>query len=98
MTIGIGAGNPGGGTFDAVVFLATRVTRSPSPLTDEPFERVRRGAGADAEQARAHGDLQFVWWVADIVTARDCRAWWMLHWLEHARHPDSGGVRVRGAR
>ena len=84
MTIGIGAGNPGGGTFHAIVFLDD--DRYAFTLTDEPFERVPQG-GPDltAEQARAHGDLQFVWSVADIVMARDRRAWWMLHWLEGTR-------------
>ena len=84
ITIGIGAGNPGGGTFHATVFLAEESYAF--SLGDEPFERVPQG-GPDlsAEQARAHPDLQFVWWVADIVMARDRRAWWMRHWLEGTR-------------
>ena len=84
ITIGIGAGNPGGGSFHAFVFLGD--DGYALSLSDEPFERVPQG-GPDltAEQARAHGDLQFVWWVADIVMARDRRAWWMLHWLEGTR-------------
>jgi hypothetical protein len=47
-----------------------------------PFEDVLEG-GPDliAEQARAHEDLEFIWWVADNVMLRDRRAWWMLHWL-----------------
>jgi hypothetical protein len=51
-------------------------------LTDEPFERVPEG-GPDltADQARAHVDLPFVWWVADRVMQTDRRAWWMRHWL-----------------
>lgn len=78
LTIGIGAGNPGGGTFHAVV-----VRNGDSPgfsLTDEPFERVPQG-GPDltADQARAHRDLPFVWWVADHVVHLDRRAWWMGH-------------------
>ena len=84
ITIGIGAGNPGGGTFHAIVFLGEE--EYAFSLSDEPFERVAQG-GPDlsAEQARAHPDLQFVWWVADVVMARDRRAWWMRHWLEGTR-------------
>ncbi|GAA2484685.1 hypothetical protein [Winogradskya humida] len=76
LTIGIGAGNPGGGTFHAVL------SERGLSLTDEPFERVPQG-GPDltAEQARAHEDLPFVWWVADQVMERDRRAQWMRHWV-----------------
>ncbi len=79
FTVGIGAGNPGG-TFHAVV-LAHEGSHAFS-LVDEPFEQVPEG-GPDlsAERARAHGDLPFVWWVADQVMDRDRRAWWMRHWL-----------------
>ncbi|MFC7484800.1 glycoside hydrolase family 5 protein [Luedemannella flava] len=34
-----------------------------------------------AQQARAHEDLPFVWWVVDQVMERDRRAWWMRHWV-----------------
>lgn len=80
LSIGIGVGNPGGGTFHALVFQHEG-DRAFS-LTDDPFERVPQG-GPDltAAQARAHEDLPFVWWVADTVMTRDRRAWWMLHWL-----------------
>jgi hypothetical protein len=80
LTIGIGAGNPGGGTFHAVVF--EREGGCAYSLTDERFERVPEG-GPDltADQARAHADLPFVWWVADQVMERDRRARWMRHWL-----------------
>jgi hypothetical protein len=80
LTIGIGAGNEGGGTFHVVVFR--HEDGHAFSLTDEPFERVPEG-GPDltAEQARAHEDLPFVWWVADEVMKRDRRAWWMRHWL-----------------
>jgi hypothetical protein len=80
LTIAIGAGNEGGGTFHAVVFR--HEDGHAFSLTDEPFERVPEG-GPDltAEQARAHEDLPFVWWVADVVMKRDRRAWWMRHWL-----------------
>jgi len=81
LSIGIGAGNPGGGTFHAVVF--DREDGYAFSLIDEPFERVPEG-GPDltADQARAHQDLRFVWWVADWVMRRDRRAWWMLRWLQ----------------
>jgi hypothetical protein len=80
MSIGIGAGNPGGGTFHAVVF---ENDAGPAfSLIDEPFERVPQGGpNLTADQARAHEDLPFVWWVADLVMERDRRAWWMRHWL-----------------
>jgi hypothetical protein len=80
LSIGIGAGNPGGGTFHAVVFA--HEDGHAFSLTDEPFEHVPQG-GPDlaADKARAHEDLPFVWWVADRVMERDRRAWWMRHWL-----------------
>jgi hypothetical protein len=80
LSIGIGAGNPGGGTFHAVVF--DHEGGHAFSLVDEPFERVPQG-GRDltADQARAHEDLPFVWWVADHVMKRDRRAQWMRHWL-----------------
>jgi hypothetical protein len=80
ISIGIGAGNPGGATVHAVVF--DNGGDYGFRLTDDPFERVPEG-GPDltAEQARAHPDLPFIWWVADHVFARDRRAWWMQHWL-----------------
>ena len=80
LSIGIGAGNPGGGTFHAVVF--EHEDGHAFSLIDEPFERVPQG-GPDltADQARAHEDLPFVWWVADHVMEHDRRAWWMRHWL-----------------
>jgi hypothetical protein len=80
LSVGIGAGNPGGGTFHAVVF--ENEGGHAFSLTDEQFERVPQG-GPDltADQARAHEDLPFVWWVTDQVMRRDRRAWWMRHWL-----------------
>jgi hypothetical protein len=80
LSIGIGAGTPGGGTFHAVMF--PHEDGHAYALTDERFERVPEG-GPDltAGQARAHVDLPFVWWVADCVLERDRRAWWMRHWL-----------------
>jgi hypothetical protein len=51
-------------------------------LIDDPFEQVPEGGPhLTAQQARAHEDLAFLWWVADNALARDRRAWWMLHWL-----------------
>jgi hypothetical protein len=80
LSVGIGAGNPGGATFHAVVF--DHGGEYAFSLTDDPFQQVPQG-GPDitAEQARAHQDLPFVWWVADQVFARDRRAFWLLHWL-----------------
>ncbi len=80
MSIGIGAGNPGGATFHAVLFV--HEDSHALSLVDEPFEQVPQG-GPDltAVQARAHQDLPFVWAVADLVMERDRRAWWMRHWL-----------------
>jgi hypothetical protein len=84
MTIGIGAGNPGGGTFH--VDLRIDATRWVMGLVDEPFEDVPEG-GPDltADEARAHGDLKYVWLVAEEVLAQDRRAWWMEHWLRATR-------------
>jgi hypothetical protein len=80
LSIGIGVGNPGGATFHAVVF--NNQDGHAFSLVDERFEQVPQG-GPDltADQARAHEDLPFVWWVADRVMERDRRAWWMRHWL-----------------
>ncbi|MET7423731.1 hypothetical protein [Dactylosporangium sp. NPDC005555] len=80
LTIGMGVGNPGGGTFHARV--VQHGDGHGLALTDEPFERVPEG-GPDltAAQARAHDTLPFIWWVADLVLERDRRAAWMLHWL-----------------
>lgn len=80
MSIGIGAGNPGGGTFHAVIF--EHEDGHAFSLTDEPFEHVPQG-GPDltADEARAHEAQAFVWWVADLVMERDRRARWMRHWL-----------------
>jgi hypothetical protein len=80
LSVGIGAGNPGGGTFHAVIF--EKEDGHAFSLTDEPFERVPEG-GPDltTDQARVHEDLPFIWWVTDQVMQRDRRAWWMRHWL-----------------
>ncbi|GAA2710929.1 hypothetical protein Apa02nite_083420 [Actinoplanes palleronii] len=80
LTIGIGVGNPGGGSFHAVIFVNDDGIAY--ALTDEPFERVPEG-GPDltADQARAHDTLPFIWWVTDLVMERDRRAHWMRHWL-----------------
>ncbi|WP_460723765.1 hypothetical protein [Nocardia heshunensis] len=80
FSVGIGAGNPGGATFHAVVF--EHEGTHAFALVDDPFEQVPQG-GPDftAEQARAHQDLPFIWWVVDNVMQRDPRAWWMRHWL-----------------
>jgi hypothetical protein len=81
ITIGIGAGNPGGGTFHAAIHTVEG-NRYGFSLIDEPFEDVPQG-GPDlaAAAAREHEDLQFIWAVGDTVMERDRRAWWLLHWL-----------------
>ena len=80
ISVGIGVGNPGGGTFHALI--VEREGSHAFSLTDEQFERVPQG-GPDlaADEARAHEDLPFIWWVADHVMERDRRARWMRHWL-----------------
>src|ERR1041384_2269064 len=80
ISVGIGVGNPGGGTFHAMVF--EREGGLAYSLTDEPFAHVPQG-GPDltAEEARAHEVLPFIWSVVDQVMRRDRRAWWMRHWL-----------------
>jgi hypothetical protein len=66
LTIGIGAGNEGGGTFHVRVWIDEDDGWAMG-LVDEPFEDVPEG-GPDltADQARAHEDSPFVWWVADF--------------------------------
>lgn len=84
LSVGIGVGNAGGGTFHASV-LANDEGHA-FALVDEPFESVPQG-GPDltADAAREHEDLPFVWFVADTVMARDRRAWWLSHWLRDTR-------------
>lgn len=84
LTVGIGVGNPGGGTFHAAVF--EHEGSHAFGLVDEPFADVPQG-GPDltADEARAHEDLPFIWCVADRVMERDRRAWWMRHWLLETR-------------
>ena len=80
FTVGIGAGNPGGATFHAVVFA--HENGHAFRLVDEPFEDVPEGGPhLTAAEARAHDTLPFIWMVADHVMERDRRAWWMRHWL-----------------
>ncbi len=83
MTVGIGVGNPGGASFHWRVFV--QEVGYAFGLVDEPFEAVPQG-GPDltADQARAHGDLQFVFRVGDVVMREDPRAVWMHHWLTGA--------------
>jgi hypothetical protein len=84
FTVGIGAGNPGGATFHALVF--PDAGSHAFGLVDEPFEDVPEGGPhIGAEEARAHDTLPFIWMVADYVMARDRRAWWMRHWLLRTR-------------
>jgi hypothetical protein len=84
LTVGIGAGNLGGGTFHADVL--SREDAYGFALVDEPFEHVPEGGpNLTAEQARAHEDLPFIWFIADALMARDRRAWWLQHWLSGTR-------------
>jgi hypothetical protein len=80
LTVGIGAGNPGGGTFHMRVF--ENEGSYAFQLIDEPFESVPEGGPhLMAEEARAKPDLEFVFWVGDNVLAKDPHAMWMEHWL-----------------
>ena len=81
MTIGMGVGNEGGGSFHIEIRIVDESWGM--ALVDLPFERVPEG-GPDLsrEEALAHDTLPFIWYVADEVMAQDRRAWWMLHWLE----------------
>jgi hypothetical protein len=80
ITIGIGVGNARGGTFHAVAH--SHEGHYAASLVDDPFESVPQGGPhLSADDARAHEDLEFVWWVSDQVMQRDKRAWWMRHWL-----------------
>ena len=79
ITVGIGRGNPGGGTFHAAAFVHDG--RIAYALVDEPLTEVPQGGPhLTAAQARAHEDLPYVWHVIDSVMARDHRALWMYHW------------------
>ncbi|HYI20825.1 MAG TPA: hypothetical protein VD836_19060 [Solirubrobacteraceae bacterium] len=81
ITVGIGAGNPGGGTFHALV-RAEPDGRHAYGLADEAFAEVPEGGPhLTAAEARAHDTLPFIWMVADFAMANDRRAWWMQHWL-----------------
>lgn len=91
LTVGIGAGNPGGASFHAIVF--NNENRYACSLVDEPFERVPEGGpNLTASEARAHPDLPFIWWVVDRVMERDRRARWMEHWLLSTTSIQTGEV------
>jgi hypothetical protein len=91
MTIGIGAGNRGGGTFHIEVQHADGSYGM--RLVDRPFEDVPQG-GPDLtrEEGLAHVDIEFIWYVADEVMERDRRARWMRHWLLGTRAFVTGPV------
>ena len=77
MSIGIGAGNPGGGTFHTVM-VKQDDDHVGFALADEPFETVPQGGPhLTPEEADAHDTLPFIWHVADAVLHYDRRAWWM---------------------
>ncbi|MEV6602442.1 hypothetical protein AB0M36_37175 [Actinoplanes sp. NPDC051346] len=94
LTVGIGAGNPGGASFHAIFF--DNENSYACSLVDEPFERVPEG-GPDltASEARAHECLPFIWWVVDRVMERDRRAQWMKHWLLGTTSIQTGEVFAR---
>ncbi len=84
LTVGLGAGNEGGGSFHAVVF--DHEGSYALGLVDEPFARVPEGGpNLTREQAKVHECIDFVWWVADEALARDPRGGWLLHWLLETR-------------
>jgi hypothetical protein len=80
LTIGIGAGNPGGASFHIDVWTGDESWVM--GLVDKPFEDVPQG-GPDLtrEEALGHADIAYVWFVADNVMEEDRRALWMQHWL-----------------
>lgn len=80
LTIGLGAGNPDGGSFHIEIRMVGDDWGM--GLVDRPFERVPQG-GRDLTRAEAlaHVDIDYVWFVADHVMAQDRRARWMEHWL-----------------
>jgi hypothetical protein len=80
VSIGIGVGNEGGGTFHAEAFFQDDVLGY--ALVDEPFAEVPQGGPhLSAAEAKAHVDIEFVWAVVDVVFERDRRAGWLRHWL-----------------
>ena len=81
VTVGIGAGNPGGATFHALI-RAEPDGRHAYGLVDERFASVPEGGPhLTAAEARAHDTLPFIYMVADFAMANDRRAWWLQHWL-----------------
>lgn len=80
ITVGIGVGKPGGGTFHAAIVDTGEGYGC--GLVAEPFEDVPQGGPhLTITEARAHEDLSFIWFVVDTVLERDHRADWMRHWL-----------------
>jgi hypothetical protein len=80
LTVGIGAGNPGGGSFHAVVFA--KDDSYAMALVDEPFAEVPEGGPSlSREEGLEHVDLPFVWFVADQVMYQDPQAWRLRHWV-----------------
>ena len=84
MTIGLGAGNPGGGSFHCE--LRPNEESFGYALVDRPFEDVPEG-GPDLtrDQALAHECIDFVWYVADEVMDQDRRGRWLEHYLVGTR-------------
>lgn len=84
ISIGIGAGSEGGGTFHAAV--VERDGRIGYALIDEPFDDVPQGGPhLTAAAALAHQDIAFIWAVVDAVMELDSRAVWLRHWLRRTK-------------
>lgn len=84
ISIGVGAGNEGGGTFHAAV--VERDGRIGYALIDEPFDEVPQGGPhLTAAAALAHEDIAFIWAVVDAVMKLDSRAVWLRHWLRRTK-------------
>ena len=81
LTIGMGAGNPGGGTFHMAVGVGRgRPLRAPSRRR-AVRGRAEGGPDLTREEALAHEDLAWIWAASDRIMRLDRRALWMLHWV-----------------
>ncbi|MGY0540704.1 hypothetical protein ACW14X_24555 [Nocardioides sp. YJ-D4] len=84
ISIGVGAGDEGGGTFHAAV--VERDGRIGYALIEEPFEDVPQGGPhLTAAAAHAHQDIAFIWAVVDAVMELDSRAVWLRHSLRRTK-------------
>lgn len=78
ITVGIGRGNEGGGTFHVVLFVDEG---GPGyQLVDEPLTEVPQGGPhLSADEARAHEDLPYIWHVVNSVLSLDRRGRQLWH-------------------